>query len=248
MRLSHLFLFFLMLFPFVSDAEHSSGDWSKANAFYRQKAYDSAVVYYEKIAAERPAQSVVFYNLGNAYYRLNRIGLAVLNYEKALKRNPGLQEAKDNLQLAQSRISNRIRGAEDVFFIRWWKGLSHPSCATLWSLSALVLFLGTLTLLSLRLFKGRKGISFRLVAACGLLTVIGLALAIAATARRAPQSAVVLVNEAPLMIAGNDAKPAALVPEGTVVDMEHIKAEQIMVTLPDGRSGWMSRQQLGAVD
>ena len=63
----------MVLAPALLRAD-TAGDWAKANAFYQQKNYDSAAVYYEKIAAGKPRQAAVFYNLGNTYYRLNRIG------------------------------------------------------------------------------------------------------------------------------------------------------------------------------
>ena len=58
--------------------------WGIANKHYSQKNYDSAVIYYEKIAASHPQDAVIYYNLGNAYYKLNQITPAIINYEMAL--------------------------------------------------------------------------------------------------------------------------------------------------------------------
>ncbi len=105
-------------------------DWQKGNSFYQQRQYDSAAWYYEQISAAKPGNAEVYYNLGNTYYRLNKINYAVLNYERALRLNPDYAEAKDNLLLAQSRITNHIQSAGDIFFISWWQATTHGRKAT----------------------------------------------------------------------------------------------------------------------
>lgn len=240
-------LILLLLVPALLRADNA-GDWAKANAFYQQKNYDSAAVYYEKIAAGRPRQAAVFYNLGNTYYRLNKIGVAVLNYEKALKRDPGMTEARDNKQLAQSRVSNSINGGGDVFFVRWWKSATHPARTTAWSVTALLLFVITLSLASLRLFRNKTGIRPKLIIASALLSAASLVFVFASAGRHSVHSAVVLSDAAPLTGAANAVKPLALVPEGTVVQIQAQNREQMLVTLPDGRSGWMDLPALGLVD
>ena len=42
--------------------------WQKGNSFYEQKQYDSAAVYFEQIAAVKPQNAEIYYNLGNTYY------------------------------------------------------------------------------------------------------------------------------------------------------------------------------------
>ncbi len=106
-------------------AGNYNDQWQKGTSFYSQKQYDSAAFYFEQIAAGKPLNAEVYYNLGNAYYRLNKIPLSVLNYERALRINPDHKEAKDNLILAQNRISNHIPNAGDIFFITWWQSLTQ---------------------------------------------------------------------------------------------------------------------------
>lgn len=240
-------LILMVLAPALLRAD-TAGDWAKANAFYQQKNYDSAAVYYEKVAAGKPRQAAVFYNLGNTYYRLNRIGIAVLNYEKALKRDPGMSEACDNRQLAQSRISNHINSGGDVFFVRWWKSGTHPAYTTAWSVTALLLFITTLVLASLRLFGNKTGIRSKLIAASALLFAVSLIFVFVSAGRHDGQSAVVLNDAVPLTGAANAIKPLALVPEGTVVQIQTNSRGQMLVTLPDGRSGWIEASALGLVD
>src|SRR5437867_3206445 len=85
--------------PSYAAGDHNA-TWQKGNAFYQQKQYDSAAFYYEQLAALKPQNAEIYYNIGNTYYRLNKIGPSVLNYERALKINPGYKEAHENLLLA----------------------------------------------------------------------------------------------------------------------------------------------------
>src|ERR1044071_4582958 len=77
MRLAALVVFLLGSLTASAKPEYFEQIWQKGNSYYAQKQYDSAAVYFEKLAAENPGNAVVYYNLGNAYYRLNQVGPAV---------------------------------------------------------------------------------------------------------------------------------------------------------------------------
>jgi tetratricopeptide (TPR) repeat protein len=207
-----------------------SAQWQKGNSFYQQKQYDSAAYYYEEIAALKPINAEIYYNLGNTYYRLNKIGLAVLNYERALKADPDYKEAKDNLLLAQSRISNSIQPIGDIFFIRWWKAITIPRHATALAITALCIFLIYIGLLLAKQFK-KVNVSIQFQVILIAICVCFLTLAFFATkAGLEKTGAVVMEADAPL-------------PEGTVIKIKQEQGDWIEVILPDGREGWL-RQDL----
>jgi tetratricopeptide (TPR) repeat protein len=218
-----------------------SVQWQKGNSCYEHKQYDSAAFYYEQIAALKPLNAELYYNLGNTYYRLNKIGFAVLNYERALKINPEYKEAKDNLLLAQSRISNNINPIGEIFFIRWWNTITMPGNATTWAVIALITFLLFIGLLLLtRLRKARAPIQLQ-----GILVVMFLcflSLAFFSTKNSTQRSgAVIMEGDAPLMNRELKGKPLMLVPEGTVVKIEQEQNGWVQVKLPNGREGWLQQ-------
>ena len=224
--------------------------WQKGNGFYQQKQYDSAAFYYEQIAALKPINAEIYYNLGNTYYRLNKIGFAILNYERALKIKPEYKEAKDNLLLAQSRISNNIHPAGDIFFIRWWSTITMPDNATTWAIIALVtflLFIGMLLLKRLRKANGTN-IPVQLPGILLLMLFCFLALAFFSTRNSMQKTgAVVIESDAPLMNKELKGKPLLLVPEGTVVNIKEEKGDWAEVRLPDGRDGWIRQDHLNKI-
>jgi tetratricopeptide (TPR) repeat protein len=218
--------------------------WQSANKFYEQKEYDSAAYYYEQLAAKQPEDAIVYYNLGNTYYRLNQIGPAVLNYERALRADPSNKEAKDNLILTQSRINNRIQSAPDIFFVQWWKALTHATNANMWAMVSLVTFLLLIGAILARRFK-KLQFPPQVTVGIVFIYIVTLILAyFAAQNKKFSGYAVVMVADAPFTTGATDNKPVSLVPEGTKVKWKAGKAGEVMVTLPDGRSGWMRRKTL----
>jgi tetratricopeptide (TPR) repeat protein len=215
--------------------------WQNANTFYSQKQYDSAAFYYEKIAALKPNNASVYFNLGNTYYRLNQVGLAVLNYERALKINPDHKEAQDNLYVTQNRINNRIINIPDIFFVRWWQSITAPVNSGKWAICALILFLLLLVTLSLKIIR-KKQLPPQLIAGILIVWCLSLILAfISANNKVQTTKAVVMQTDAPFMNMPQYGKAQSLVPEGTVVNLKGEQKGWIEVKLPDGRTGWMEK-------
>jgi len=223
--------------------------WQKGTDFYQQMRYDSAQYYFEQVAALRPQNADVYYNLGNTYYRLNRIALAVLNYQRALHINPDFKDAKDNLALTESRINNHIPATGNVFFIDWWSTITHANKAGAWSVAALITFvLIILVMLGRRYSKAGRMIPGQVPGVLGFICACFLVLAFSA-AKHAQEAdeAVVMQNDSPLMNAEHKGKPLALVPEGTTVKILDEKMGWAEVTLPDGRSGWVQQNLIDKI-
>jgi tetratricopeptide (TPR) repeat protein len=241
-----LLLISAMLFYSVSycaAAGNYSAQWQKANEYYNQKQYDSAATLLEQIAALKSQNAVVYYNLGNTYYRLNKVALAVLNYERALRMNPEYKDAKDNLVLAQARISNHIIGADDIFFLNWWQSLTRAGNATTWAVTAVIFFILFVALLFFRRYLGsRVPIPVQLPGIALFVCVCFLVLAFAAAERAEEhETGVVMLNDAPLMNNEQKGKPLILVPEGTTVTVKSEKGTWLEVILPDGRKGCLQQ-------
>jgi hypothetical protein len=220
--------------------------WKRANDFYIQKQFDSAVYYYEKITALSSDNEVVYYNLCNAYYRINRIGPAVLNYEKALHINPNYKEAKDNLAITQSRIANRIPIVPDIFFVSWWNTLTQASKTSAWTIGGIIIFIIILILVWMKRIK-RKNIPQQLTGFLWLCWVVFICLAFfSAKNVNDSESAVVMQNDAPLLSAVQG-KTQSLVPEGTTVQLKEVNGGWVEVRLPDGRKGWMQLSLLSKI-
>ncbi len=218
--------------------------WQSGNDCYKRKAFDSAVFYFEQIAAQKPHNADVFFNLGNAYYRLNKIAPAVLNYERALKIKPDFADAKENLQLTQNRIRNHIQDVNDIFFIKWWDSLTHPVKAGTWAVTALVVFILIIATMAIRRFGLAGGIHIPAQVAwvLGFFWICFIVLAVVSAARTSTNNTgVVMQNDTPLLNANLQGKPITQIPEGTTIAIVDEKDTWLEVRIPDGRIGWIQQ-------
>ncbi|OSZ78033.1 hypothetical protein CAP35_07130 [Chitinophagaceae bacterium IBVUCB1] len=216
--------------------------WQKANTAYQQKNYDTAAYYYEQITAGKPSASEVYYNLGNAYYKLNRIGLAIFNYQRALHINPKDKNIQDNLLLAQSRIPNRIPQVQDIFFLRWWKGLTAASTANTWAVVSLLLFLLLIGYAILnRLGKSPFPLPFQARAGAWVLLSVCIILSFTAAMRKANSHIAVVMNNTNAMDKPNAGKSLSI-PEGTTILLTGTtNGNWQEATLPDGKTAWIQK-------
>jgi tetratricopeptide (TPR) repeat protein len=248
-RLAYILLLLLITgyTAFAADS-YNAAWWKKANGYYSSKQYDSALFYFEKIAALSPRDAVVYYNLGNTYYRLNQIGPAVLNYERALKIKPSYKEAADNLVVAQSRIPNRIAGMNEIFFVRWWQGLTSGNNATVWALLSLLLFVLLVGLLLAKRFRKAERVPSQVTPFIAVAWLLVLFISVVAAANRQnTDTAVVMQNDAQLLSEPEKGKIQSLVPEGTTVKCEAEIGAWVQVKLPDGREGYIRKEDMSKI-
>ena len=241
----------LLVVVFRSLAADSIADaWQKGTEHYRQKKYDSAAVYFNRVATARPHSTDVFYNLGNTYYRMDKIGLAILNYERALHADPDNKNAKANLLVAQNHMSNHVQEADTIFLVTWWDVLISASLQTTWALLSLLLSVAAVAVMWVRKKATKTGAGkvSPLLVALGVIWFCTTVLAIASAAGSAGDNAAVVMQEdAPLMQEAHAGKAVSLIPEGTLVRIKGSKESYIEVTLPDGRTGWMKQELVNKI-
>ncbi len=248
MLLACAFIVMFAIPDFAASTDNTN--WSKANQLYQQKQYDSALAYFQLVAATHPNTAEVYYNMGNTCYKLNKVALAVLNYERALNIRPDYKEAQENLWLTQSHINNHVQDATDVFFINWWKNITASDKANKWAVWALIVFILMVALLVInRVRKQNQAlIPKQIPGILAFVWVCIMLLAFVATKHLDKSDvAVVMFNDAPLMNNEIKGKPLSLIPEGTTVKMSTIKGEYVEVTLPDGRTGWVQLNLLNKI-
>jgi tetratricopeptide (TPR) repeat protein len=84
---------------------------------------------------------VVYYNLGNAYFKQGELAQAILAYERALRLQPSLQDAKHNLQFAQSRIIDNIQDTQSFFLSNWLQAIRNALSQRTWIILSISLFI-----------------------------------------------------------------------------------------------------------
>lgn len=90
---------------------------------YNEKQFTVAIELYNKILAGGYESYAVYYNLGNAYFRNNDNTEAILFYEKAHKFAPNNDDIKHNIEVANSKLIDKVEKVPELFYKRWWKYL-----------------------------------------------------------------------------------------------------------------------------
>ena len=115
-------------------------EFAKANFYYNESKYDTALVIYNRIIDAGYVSSPLLYNIGNTYFKLRNYPMAILSYEKALKIDPTNEEIKQNLVIANALITDKIEPMPEFFMKKWWKNIGNSMSANGWAVFSLVVF------------------------------------------------------------------------------------------------------------
>lgn len=215
-----------------------------ADEAYQSEDYEKAIEMYDSILAKTP-DADIYYNLGNAYFRLDSIACAILAYERALKLKPGDEDARFNLQVANSKTVDKLSDTREMFFVTWYHSVSGTLSADTWAIIAIVLLL--MAALALLLYfvatseSVRKLTFYSSLAALFLFVLCNLFAWQQQKDTSAKDFAIVIAQQANVMSTPSvNGTKAFTLHSGTKV---HIDDDTLtdwkQITLSDGRQGWI---------
>lgn len=216
--------------------------FDEGNGYYESGEYSKAALSYEKALETGYRSTELYYNLGNTYYRLDEVGRSILNYERALLLDPENRAVRHSLDLAQTRIMDRMSQLPDRFWTRAWRhvvariGVS----GVLWI--GLLLYLAAAAIVLFRILTGSRAPWSRRTAA--VLAAIGLpvvltALVVSTRTANAPRC-VVLAESVDVHAEPDPAAEVDLaIHEGLVVFALDQDSTWFQVRLPNGVTGWI---------
>ncbi len=144
MKSGKLFLSLFFIFcAFISIAQEKAL-FDSANADYARADYDKAIQKYEQINLEGKEAAELYFNLGNAYYKKAEIARALINYERALRLQPGNEDIRYNLDLANQRTEDKIEAAPEMFLIQWRESIAGFLNESGWAITCLFTFSASL--------------------------------------------------------------------------------------------------------
>ncbi len=145
-RRIYLFTVFWMLLSMISislTAGSAQLLLARADSAYNLGDFSRSAELYKKVADGGVESPELYYNLGNAYFKLNDYPNAILWYERAKKLNPGGGDVIFNLNVANTKISDKIEPVPEMFYKRWYRGVVQAMPADRWgTLSILLLTTG----------------------------------------------------------------------------------------------------------
>ena len=199
-----------------------------------------------ELSASGIESAQVYYNLGNAAFKAGETPQAILNYERALKLDPSFDDARFNLEFANSRIQDKIDAIPELFIKAWLRKVCYALGSHAWAVLSLLMLSGALALLLLFLLGRSSGARrtgfFGAIAAFLLfLGCLGFARWQSRDYFRA-DSAIVMrpvssVKSSPS--GGTAAKDLFVLHEGTKVRVLDSVGDWRNIELSDGRQGWL---------
>ena len=115
--------------------------FNAGNNQYNDTNYLKAIELYESILHDGFESVSLYYNLGNAYFRQNHIGQSIWAYNKSNKLNPRDKDLIHNLNVANSRVKDRIMLPKEYFFINIYNRIKNLMNFNEWKLISSITFL-----------------------------------------------------------------------------------------------------------
>lgn len=219
---------------------------------YRAGNYTEAIGIYEGVIAEGFTSADLHYNLAGAYYRTGQMGLAILNYERALRLAPSMSDARENLEIANNHITDRIAVLPKPFFVEWYDALATRLSPATWRFIA-ILFLAiacaaTVVIILANRVSLRKA-SLAVAAAAAILLLVAIWFTIASTSRfNSHREAIVLQPSIAVKSSPETQSVDKLIlHEGTKVSIAESLSGWYKITLADGNTGWCQEDNLARI-
>ena len=243
-------LYILCLLLAMCTEGFAAANLQQADSAYKARNYYQAAALYEAALKQQPTADT-YYNYGNALWRVKDTAQAILAYHRALALSPEHEDARFNLEFCQQQIS-QPKAAGEMFFVAIFRSWMQSHSALHFAGWACICFACFFVGLVLYRHTERKwwGYAGRAVMVVALLLTIALNI-LAVWNHYAVQNdrRAVVMQAAPLykMPASNES-PLRTLTAGTTVTMEESQpGGWCQVSLPDGRSGWLSGNALQAV-
>lgn len=219
--------------------------WNAAVSAYSEGRWDEAVESWSAISEMGLESEELYYNLGNAYFKSDNIAYAILNYERALKLNPSFDDARFNLEYANSMIQDKIEAVPEFFLFSWIKKLSMTFSSDTWSVLAIVIFALSLSMLLLFLLGnsvGKRKTGFVLAIVTFVLSLLSYSMASMQKSQYMKTDAAIVVKAvSPVKSSpGNDgSRDLFVLHEGTKLTILDEVGNWKNIELSDGRQGWV---------
>lgn len=216
----------------------------KADEAYTAGSYDTALEIYNSALDKGYESADLYYNVANCYFRKGELAASILNYERALKLDPSHDDAKHNLEFAESRTVDKIDSLGSVFLVDWWNAIANITSADAWAWIAISLFVVLLVSLSLYIFVRKmwvRKVGFSVAIVALFFTLISILCAYTRYEVETSKSEAIVFSQTVTIKSSpdNSGNDLFILHEGTKVNIKSTLGEWVEISTSDGNSGWM---------
>lgn len=244
-----IFTFLILATAIWAKGNDTIPTFKEGNELYRKGLYEKAITVYEKILSTGYDAPEVYYNLGNACFRAHQIPRAILYYEKAKRLKPNDEEINFNLDLARSRIVDKINVLPEFFLFAWARDFFHLLSPSGWALWSVILFLLGLAGAAAYLFSsGRtvRKISFWLGLVFLFVSLSFFLISQQEKHRITSHNDAIIMSPTVTLKSSPDETGTELfvLHEGTKVKIDDKAGDWLEVQISDGNKGWLKESDL----
>lgn len=239
----------ILLVAFQAVSQNPEQLAQQAAKAYNTRQYTEAINLYTKIIASGYASYPLYYNLGNAYFRNNEIAEAILYYEKALKIAPNDEDIKHNIEMINSKLSDKVEKVPELFYKRWWKQvLNMMDIDTLATLNIILL---TLALVLLAVYIAVSNLLFRKMCFwAGISLLFFFSIGVVGASQRnhylyEQHEAIVFTQTVNIKSSPDEnSKDIFVLHEGTKVTLLDVVATWQEIRIANGSVGWIKASDI----
>lgn len=227
--------------------------WNAACESYEQGNYAEAASYYEAVSDMGLESPALYYNTANAYFQQGKLAKAILYYERALKLDPSYDDAKYNLDHANTLIQDKIDSVPEFFLKEWLRSISYMMDSDSWAVTFLVL-LGITLVLVLTYLTAHSVAWRRTGFYVGILTLLLMFCALSFSLWQKSDyedsdKAIVMRDLKVRSTPSEDASMKVLfeLHPGTKVNVLEIKGSSMKISIADGRQGWVNTYDMDVI-
>lgn len=221
----------------------------KALSLYKENKFEEVIAIYESLMPMGEESAEVYYNLGNAYYKTNQFARAILCYERALLLKPYFEDASVNLELANTKVADKINAVPPFIVVRWVNSLAAIMTANAWAITSIVLLVLAILLflvyVLVKFLKIRK-IAFFSSLFIALLCICTLFIAANQKEKLSNRNTAIILSPTVEIrsVPAQSGTVVFLLHEGCKLTIKSTLQEWVEIQLADGKVGWMLASDL----
>ena len=243
----------MLMIPGLTHAENTAyldSLWNKGVQAYTDGRWSECTESLKALESVGVVSPELYYNLGNAYFKSGDYPHAILYYERTLKISPSFEDARINLDFANSLIRDKIDAVPEFVLKSWARKVCYLMPSDFWALVSIVLFAAALALFLVFRLGASRGLR-RTGFYCSIVALIlsASSFGMAQWQRNSylkADGAIVMKPVASVKSSPSrdSSKDLFVLHEGTKVTVLDTVGEWKNISLSDGRQGWIEESDM----
>lgn len=237
----------LFMWPVLCSSQETPELWAlQANQAYNENKFNAAITSFQKVVDAGYASEGIYFNLGNACFKQNNFAAAILYYEKALRIDPSDENTRYNLQVARTKIPDKIDAVPPPFYLNAWNAARNLFSMNVWSVIIIVSL--TLMLASIALFlmaqkRSRRKAGFWAASLFFILLCASALLAYSRLYTLQHRREAIIFNPTVPVKSSPDEKSTDIfvIHEGTKVLIKDEIGDWCEIRIDNGNTGWVQQ-------